>query len=194
LPKPTLRTFSSLPHVGQQQASGGTGTATISVSSFVFRSSAVARRFFSASIGSLFGGTGGGIFGRRAAHTRSAVDEVMRTGHVGAEFVEYILRHKRKLEPAPSPLRLGKPDLDGIVLPEPDLAVYDKPRMTRDLGRHELPAVHDGHHEVEHDGVHGRLPQPVERSFSMHAGIDSVTRGFEDRRHRLEDVLVVLND
>lgn len=72
------------------------------------------------------------LFG--AAHTRSAVDEVMRTGHVGAEFVEYILRYKRKLEPAPSPLRLGKPDLDGIVLPEPDLTVYDKPRMTRDPG------------------------------------------------------------
>lgn len=68
------------------------------------------------------------------AHTLSAIDEVMSTGHVGAEFVEYILRHKRKLEPAPSPLRLGKPELDGIVLPEPDLTVYDKPRMTRDPG------------------------------------------------------------
>jgi len=68
------------------------------------------------------------------AHTQSAIAEVMSTGHVGAEFVEYILRHKRKLEPAPSPLRLGKPELDGIVLPEPDLTVYDKPLMTRDPG------------------------------------------------------------
>jgi transposase len=72
------------------------------------------------------------LFG--AVQTQSAVDEVMSTGHVGAEFVEYILRHKRKLEPAPSPLRLGKPELDGIVLPEPDLTIYDKPRMTRDPG------------------------------------------------------------
>lgn len=72
------------------------------------------------------------IFG--PAHTQSAIEEVMSTGHVGAEYVEYILRHKRKLEPAPSPLRLGKPELDSIVLPEPDLTVYDKPRMTRDPG------------------------------------------------------------
>jgi hypothetical protein len=72
------------------------------------------------------------LFG--VAHTQSAVVEVMSTGHVGAEFVEYILRHKRKLEPAPSPLRLGKPELDGIVLPEPDLTVYDRPLMTRDPG------------------------------------------------------------
>jgi len=72
------------------------------------------------------------LFG--SAHTQSAIEEVMATGHVGAEFVEYVLRHKRKLDPAPSPLRLGKPDLDGIVLPEPDLTVYDKPRMTRDPG------------------------------------------------------------
>jgi transposase len=68
------------------------------------------------------------------SHTLSAIEEVMSTGHVGAEFVEYILRHKRKLEPAPSPLRLGKPELDNISLPDPDLAVYDKPRMTRDPG------------------------------------------------------------
>lgn len=27
--------------------------------------------------------------------------------------------------PAPAPLRLGNPELDGIVLPEPDLGVYD---------------------------------------------------------------------
>lgn len=74
------------------------------------------------------------------AHTQSAIAEVMATGHVGAEFVEYVLRHKRKLEPAPSPLRLGKPDLDGIVLPEPDLTVYDKPHMTRDPG---APPDHD---------------------------------------------------
>jgi hypothetical protein len=50
----------------------------------------------------------------------------MATGHVGAEYVEYILRHKRGLTPNPPPLRLGDAALDGICLREPDLAVYDQ--------------------------------------------------------------------
>ena len=61
----------------------------------------------------------------------------MATGHVGAEYVEYVLRHKRGLRPAPPPLRLGDPDLDQISFREPDLAAYDRfvPRpMTRDPG------------------------------------------------------------
>ena len=63
--------------------------------------------------------------------------EVMATGPVGAEYVEYVLRHKRGLSPAPPPLRLGDPDLDQISFREPDLAAYDRfvPRpMTRDPG------------------------------------------------------------
>lgn len=75
------------------------------------------------------------LFGAPA--TASAVDEVMRTGHVGAEYVEYILRHKRGLVPQPAPLRLGNDELDGISLPEPDLSVYDElgpTAMTRDPG------------------------------------------------------------
>jgi transposase len=67
-------------------------------------------------------------------NTRSAIQEVMASGHVGAEYVEYVLRHKRRLEPSASPLRLGNPELDGIVLPEPDLSIYDRPAMTRDPG------------------------------------------------------------
>lgn len=67
-------------------------------------------------------------------NTKSAIQEVMATGHVGAEYVEYVLRHKRRLEPSAAPLRLGNPELDGIVLPEPDLSIYDKPAMTRDPG------------------------------------------------------------
>jgi hypothetical protein len=70
--------------------------------------------------------------------TASAVDEVMRTGHVGAEYVEYVLRHKRGLVPHPPSLRTGNPELDAISLREPDLAVYDQlqatPPMTRDPG------------------------------------------------------------
>lgn len=66
--------------------------------------------------------------------TRSAMDTVMRSGHVGVEYVEYVLRHKRRLEPAYTPLRLGNPALDGIVLREPDLSIYDPPALTRDPG------------------------------------------------------------
>jgi hypothetical protein len=75
------------------------------------------------------------IFGAQA--TASAIDEVMRTGHVGAEYVEYVMRHKRGLSPQPTPLRLGDPALDAITLPEPDLSIYDQlvPQpMTRDPG------------------------------------------------------------
>jgi len=75
------------------------------------------------------------IFG--AVATTSALEEVMRTGHVGAEYVEYVMRHKRGLVPQPPPLRLGNDELDGISLPEPDLSVYDElfaTRMTRDPG------------------------------------------------------------
>jgi hypothetical protein len=75
------------------------------------------------------------IFG--PSQTREAIDEVMRTGHVGAEYVEYVLRHKKGLRPSPPPLRLGDPALDEISLREPDLSVYDQhvpPAMTRDPG------------------------------------------------------------
>ena len=73
------------------------------------------------------------LFG--TAHTQSAMAEVMRTGHVGVEYVEYVLRHKRKLEPAFTPLELGNPALDTITLREPDLTLYDPPALTRDPGQ-----------------------------------------------------------
>ncbi len=63
--------------------------------------------------------------------------EVMHTGHVGAEYVEYVMRHKRGLVPHPAPLRLGNDELDAISLPEPDMSVYDDlfaTPMTRDPG------------------------------------------------------------
>jgi transposase len=75
------------------------------------------------------------IFG--AIATASAMREVMQTGHVGAEYVEYVMRHKRGLVPQPAPLRLGNAELDAISLPEPDLSVYDQlfaTPMTRDPG------------------------------------------------------------
>jgi transposase len=70
------------------------------------------------------------LFGPSA--TRSAMAEVMTTGHVGAEYVEYVLRHKRGLTPHPEPLRIHVPELDGVRLPEPDLSQYDRPRKTLD--------------------------------------------------------------
>lgn len=63
------------------------------------------------------------LFGYKAC--ASAMDEVMRTGHIGAEYVEYVLRHKRGLKPSAAPLRLGNPDLDNLSFEEPDLSVYD---------------------------------------------------------------------
>jgi transposase len=72
------------------------------------------------------------LFG--TTEVRSAMAEVMRTGHVGVEYVEYVLRHKRKLQPDFAPLTLGDPALDQIALREPDLSVYDRPMLTRDPG------------------------------------------------------------
>ena len=69
--------------------------------------------------------------------TAQAIAEVMASGHVGAEYVEFILRHKRGLRPLAPPLRLGDPELDGIHFSEPDMSVYDAlfPQpMTRDPG------------------------------------------------------------
>lgn len=57
--------------------------------------------------------------------TADAMKEVMETGHVGAEYVEYVLRHKRKIEPSPPPLLLGDPELDALNFSAPDLSVYD---------------------------------------------------------------------
>ena len=54
------------------------------------------------------------------------MEEVMQTGHVGAEYVEYVLRHKRGLSPSKKPLHLGNPELDALNFAAPDLSVYDK--------------------------------------------------------------------
>jgi transposase len=75
------------------------------------------------------------LFGEQA--TRAAMAEVMSTGHVGAEYVEYVLRHKKGLTPSAAPLRLGDPVLDTLSLREPDLSLYDQlvpTPMTRDPG------------------------------------------------------------
>jgi transposase len=71
------------------------------------------------------------LFGEK--HTASAAQEVMRTGHVGAEYVEFVLRHKRHLRPRVAPVRLGKPELDTISFEEPDLSIYDAPVAPRKM-------------------------------------------------------------
>jgi len=57
---------------------------------------------------------------------REAIAQVMRYGHVGVEYVEYLLRHDPALKPAPKPLRLGDETLDAMHAHEPDLSVYDE--------------------------------------------------------------------
>lgn len=79
------------------------------------------------------------LFGESA--TCAAIDEVMQTGHVGSEYVEYVLRHKRGLAPQAAALRLGDPVLDAISFSEPDLGLYDRiAERTRDPG--DLPGEH----------------------------------------------------
>jgi transposase len=75
------------------------------------------------------------------AAASEAIAEVMATGHVGAEYVEYVLRHKKGLSPGPEPLRLGNEELDGIRLKEPDLSFYDSqpPRKMLDPGEPPTP-------------------------------------------------------
>jgi hypothetical protein len=79
------------------------------------------------------------LFG--ASATASAMLEVMATGHVGAEYVEHVMRFKRRLVPAAPPLRLGDADLDALSVREPDLAFYDEvcARRTKDPGEPPLP-------------------------------------------------------
>lgn len=75
------------------------------------------------------------LFGEN--QTAEAVLEVMKTGHVGAEYVEYVLRHKKGLAPTAAPLRFGDAELDALSFKEPDLSVYDAlfpPQKTLDPG------------------------------------------------------------
>lgn len=64
------------------------------------------------------------VFGSTA--TADAMQDVMASGHVGADYVEYVLRQKKGLVPTASPLKLGQPELDDMCLSEPDLSKYDR--------------------------------------------------------------------
>lgn len=69
------------------------------------------------------------VFGPQV--TAEAMAEVMTGGHVGADYVEYVLRQKKGLTPGAAPLKLGSAELDDASLPEPDLARYDEPPITK---------------------------------------------------------------
>jgi hypothetical protein len=92
------------------------------------------------------------VFGER--ETRSAIEEVLKTGHVGCEYVEYVLRHKRNLVEQTAPLKLGKPELDGLAFAEPDLAAYDnwaRPEKTLDPGL--APTPLDSERPSDHEDL-----------------------------------------
>lgn len=84
------------------------------------------------------------------AQTASAMQEVMQTGHVGNEYVEYVLRHKRRLDPQPAPLRLGRPELDSLGFAEPDLSTYDElVSQPKTLDPGPVPAAQEEAHDEE---------------------------------------------
>ena len=74
---------------------------------------------------------------RRPAPPPRAMHEVMATGHVGAEYVEYVLRHRGGSAPLRHRCASADADLDGLAFREPDLSAYDRlvpALMTRDPG------------------------------------------------------------
>ena len=62
-----------------------------------------------------------------STNTASAMEDVMQSGHVGADYVEHVLRHKKGLVPSAAPMKLGQLELDEMSLSEPDLSIYDAP-------------------------------------------------------------------
>jgi hypothetical protein len=62
------------------------------------------------------------LFG--AKQTEGAMEQVMKSGHVGADYVEHVLRKQGSSRPRHL-IRLGDEALDSIALSEPDLSVYD---------------------------------------------------------------------
>ncbi len=46
-------------------------------------------------------------------------------GHIGAEYIEYVLRHKNGAKPQCEPLMLGDPALDDLTFADPELELYD---------------------------------------------------------------------
>jgi len=63
------------------------------------------------------------LFGTK--QTEWAMGQVMGTGHVGADYVEHVLRKQQSQRIKPS-IRLGNEALDSIELSEPDLSLYDR--------------------------------------------------------------------
>ncbi len=64
------------------------------------------------------------LFGTK--QTERAMEQVMGSGHVGADYVEHVLRKQSAQRPRHL-IRLGDEALDSIELSEPDLSLYDHP-------------------------------------------------------------------
>lgn len=57
--------------------------------------------------------------------TQQAMEQVMQSGYVGADYVEHVLRKQAKSPPKPL-IKLGDPALDAMDLNDPDLSLYDQ--------------------------------------------------------------------
>lgn len=64
------------------------------------------------------------LFGTK--QTESAMEQVMQSGHLGADYVEYTLR-KRHFQRPKHLIHVGDETLDSLELSEPDLSLYDQP-------------------------------------------------------------------
>lgn len=62
------------------------------------------------------------LFG--AKQTEGAMEQIMQSGHVGADYVEHVLRKQQPVRTR-HVIRLGDKALDSIDLSEPDLSLYD---------------------------------------------------------------------
>lgn len=57
--------------------------------------------------------------------TQQAMERVMQSGYVGADYVEHVLRRQASAPPRPL-IKLGNPALDEMDLSSPDLSLYDQ--------------------------------------------------------------------
>lgn len=64
------------------------------------------------------------LFGTK--QTQCAMEHVMTTGHVGADYVEHVLRKQHAGKQLTPPIHVGDPELDSLEFSEADLGAYDQ--------------------------------------------------------------------
>lgn len=62
---------------------------------------------------------------------RVAMERVLRSGHIGADVIEYELVYRDRLRPKKALVRLGN-DLDHLTVPEPTLEAFERFSMEDD--------------------------------------------------------------